>query len=428
MTLLRDDHRRDAEDHVRAMLQRLAADAHADPPAWEDLLERRDAEVVPLGIATSNFGTIRSRRPDRRPRVIRAAAAGVLLLAAVGALVVGRGGSGPTDPTAETISVVSPGDPSFDPGVATAVWVTDQADPVAATLAYLAAGGVVAGATPPAATLRGNAGTTAVVDWSLPTAAGGSGGTVYLRSSGPTGTPPTWTIVGSSASDVAFSDVGYDGSRLSFTVTGADAGSGQVAVAAWIDGGPVSLGGDPVAWAGSDDISLGELVEPGSDPGDGSTLGLPADADDVVTLRAVRVVDGMVRSVTQMAVALPDADHELATEGAPAIDTGDDTIGPTDEGFDGTPDSAGAEAEADAEADAEAVADAPAEADDSGAGGGDLPGATLPDLPELPPLPVPLPTDPAPGGPAPTLPILGVPLPTLPTPPTTNEESSGILP
>ena len=383
MTLLHDYRRPGAEAAVRMMLHRLAADASTRPPAWQDLIEREEAEVVPLGLSGPSTETeIHRRRFDRRPRMSRVAAA-ALVFAAAGALVANRAGSGHTEsPSAETISAISPGDPSFDAGAAPAVWATGQADPAAATLAYLAAMGVPTGATP-AVALRGTTGTSAVVDWSLATAAGDSGGTVYLRSSSAAGTPPTWTVVGSAASDIALSEVQYDGSRLSFTVTRTAAGPEQVAVGAWIDGQPVTLGGEPVAWAGSGDVSLGELVDLGTGPDAVSTLGLPADADDIVTLRVVRVVDGTVRSLTQMAVALPDAAPALAATGAPSLDGG----GQADAGVDGSSGTAGAEGGA------------------GGSGGTHVaPLDAVPAPPELPPLPVPLPTLLVPGAPAPTLP------------------------
>ncbi len=404
MTLLHDDSRPDAEAAVRTMLHRLAAGASTCPPSWDDLIERDDADILPLGVTGSITQTaIRRRRSDWRPRTFRAAAA-VVVLAAAGALAVGRTGSGPTgSPSAQTISAVSPGDPAFDAGAAPAVWATGQADPAAATLAYLAAMGVPAGATPPAVALRGTTGTTAAVDWSLAAPAGDAHGTVYLRSSLAAGTPPTWTVVGAAASDVALSEVRFDGSRLSFTVTRTAAGPEQIAVGAWIDGQPVSLGGEPVAWAGSGDVSLGELVDLGAAAGAEDTLSLPAEPDDIVTLRVVRVVDGTVRSLTQMAVALPDAAPAVAAAGAPALDTGGDVTGHGDTGLDGGAGTAGVGGDA------------------SGSGGiHTAPGGTVPALPALPPLPVPLPTLPVPGTPAPSLPAVpGASAPTLPAPPST---------
>jgi hypothetical protein len=389
MTLL-DDHRRpDAETAVRTMLHRLAGDATTRPPAWEHLIGRDEAEVLPLaGSRPVAVTAVPRRRMDRRSWTSRAAA-GVLVLAAAGALVANRAGSGPSErPSPQTISAISPGDPGFDAGAAPEVWATGQADPVEATLAYLAAMGVPTSAAPPAVALQGTADTTAVVDWSFGTAADRSGGTVYLRSSSAAGTPPSWTVVGSSASDIALGEVSYDGSRLSFTVARTVAGPGQVAVGAWVDGQPVSLGGEPVAWAGSSDVSLGELVELGTGAGAATTLGLPVDADDIVTLRVVRVLDGTVRSLTQMAVALPDA-VPAAVAAAPPV-------------------AAGGQADAGAAANTGPAANngaAGAEGDAGGSGGIQLaPGEVLPPLPELPPLPVTLPNLPDPGAPPPTLP------------------------
>ncbi|HEY7073057.1 MAG TPA: hypothetical protein VH479_23220 [Acidimicrobiales bacterium] len=389
MTLL-DDHRRpDAETAVRTMLHRLAADATTSPPAWERLIEREVAEVLPLaGPRPVPVTAVPRRRIDRRSWTIRAAA-GVLVLAAAGALVANRAGSGPTEgPSPRAISAISPGEPGFDAGAAPEVWATGQADPAQATLAYLAAMGVPTDAAPPALALQGTADTTAVVDWSFGATADGSGGTVYLRLSSEAGAPPSWTVVGSSASDVALSEVRYDGSRLSFTVARTVAGPEQVAVGAWVDGQPVSLGGEPVAWAGSGDVSLGDLVELGADAGAATTFGLPVDADDVVTLRVVRVLDGTVRSLTQMAVALPDA-VPAAVAAAPPVAAG----GQADAGVAGN------------------TGAATAEGDAGGSGGIQLaPGEVLPPLPQLPPLPVPLPNLLDPGAPPPTFP----PPPTIP--------------
>ncbi|HET8619153.1 MAG TPA: hypothetical protein VFM27_09355, partial [Acidimicrobiales bacterium] len=290
---------------------------------------------------------------------------------------------------AETIAAVSPSDPSFDASAAAAVWASGVDEPVAATLAYLAAMGVpVDAAAPPTAVLRGTSGSTAVVDWALPGGRGATG-TVYLRSTAVAGTAPTWTVVGASASDVALADVRYDGDQLSFTVARTADGAGQVAVGVWVDGQPVSLGGDAVAQAGAGDVSLGELVDLGTAAAAHDTLRLPAGADDIVTLRVVHVVDGMVRSLTQMAVALPDADPALAAAGVPPVVAGGGrATGQAGAGAGGTGGSAGAEA--------------------GGSGGVEVvPGVTLPPLP-LPPLP-PLP-------PTPTLPP--APAVTLPTPPT----------
>ena len=212
---------------------------------------------------------------------------------------------------------------------------------------------------------------------------------MYLRSSSVDGAPPTWTVVGSAASDVALADVSYDGDELSFTVARTSADAEQLAVGVWVDGQPVSLGGEAVAQAGAGDVSLGELVDIGSVAGAEDTLRLPVDADDIVTLRIVHVVDGTVRSLTQMAVALPDADPEVAAAGLPSVDAAGQVAGQVDATTGGTDGSAGVEARGGRDG-------------RHGAGarhhGADA--APLPPLPTLPSVP-------------------GVPLPTLPTPPTT---------
>jgi hypothetical protein len=392
MTVLHDHDRADLEDGVRTMLHRLAAGATERPPAWADLVARHEALVVPLGHQAAAAGT-RGRRavPGRRARLSLAAAA-VLVLAAAGALVVDRTGSGTADsPAAETIAAVSPSDPSFDARAAAAVWATGVDEPVAATVAYLAAMGVpLDGAAAPTAVLRGTSGSTAVVDWALPGGRGATG-TVHLRSTAVAGSPPTWTVVGAAAPDVALADVRYDGDELLFTVARTAAGTGQVAVSAWIDGQPVSLGGDAVARAGAGDVPLGELVDLGTAAGARDTRRLPAGADDIVGLRVVHVVDGMVRSLTQMAVALPGADPAAAAAGVPpAVAGGGQVNGQAGAGAGGTGRSGGAEA--------------------GGTGAVEVvPGVTVPPLP-LPPLPTLPPT------PTPTLP----PTPglTVPTPPT----------
>jgi len=392
MNLLHDNDRHDLEDGVRTMLHRLAADVSERPPAWEDLIERHEAVVLPLGV-TESITEARDRHAGRQrgPRMSLAAAA-VLVLALAGALVVDRTGSAPTEsPATETISVISPGDPSFDADAAAAVWATGIDDPVAATLAYLGTVGVpIDAAVPPAVVLSTTTDATAVVEWSLPAAQGSASGTVYLRSASVAGAAPTWTVVGAAASDVALADVHYDGAELSFTVVRTSAEAEQLAVGVWVDGQPLSLGGDAVAQAGAGAVSLGELVDIGTGADAQQTLVLPVEADDIVTLRVVRVVDGTVRSLTQMAVALPDADPAVAAgAGSPSVDTGANATGQVDAGTDGASGSAGADA--------------------SGSGGTDLvPGVTVPTLPELPPLPT-LPT-------VPTVP--GVPVPPLPAPPT----------
>jgi hypothetical protein len=399
MTLLHDD-RPDLGASVRLALQHLAADVHATPPPWEELIERPEAVVLPLAAARPGAAEVRERpRRERRPR-LGAIAAAALVLALAAALVVDRTGGGPRSesPEARTISAVVPGAPGFDASTAAAVWATRSPDPVQAARAYLGAMGLPSGATAasaPAVALRGTAGTTAVVDWSLPAALGGARGSVYLRSSAAAGAPATWTVVGSAASDMALADVRYDGSTLSFTVSRTSAGAEQLAVGAWVDGRPVSLGGDPVAQAGAAGVSLGDLVSLASGAGARQTLTLRAAADDIVTLRVVHVVDGAVRSLTQMAVALPDADPAAVAAGIPATRAGADAGGQVDAGAAGASGRAGADAGATAGSGG---------AEAHGSGGVDLaPGVTVPKLPALPPLPLPPVT--VPNVPAPALPV-----------------------
>ena len=390
MSLLHENDRSHLEDGVRTMLHRLAADVTERPPAWDDLVGRHEPAAPALGLSSIPEVRNRRSRPERGARLTMAAAV-VVLLAVAGVLIVDRPAAQPTNaPRTETIGVISPGDPSFDAGAAAAVWATGIGDPVAAATTYLSAMGVpIDTAVPPSVELSASTDATAVVEWSLPGAPDGVGGTVYLRSSSVGGAPPTWTVVGSAASDVALADVSYDGDELSFTVARTAADAEQLAVGVWVDGQPVSLGGDAVAQAGAGDVSLGELVDIGSVAGAEDTLRLPVEADDIVTLRIVHVVDGTVRSLTQMAVALPEADPEVAAAGLPSVDAAGQVAGQVDAGTAGAAGSAGVETEAGGTASTELV-----------------PGITVPTLPQLPPLPT-LPTVP------------GVPLPTLPTPPTT---------
>jgi hypothetical protein len=397
MSLLHDDDRADLEDGVRSMLHRLAADVHETQPAWGELVgphDARPARLAPVG----SVPEVRNR-PAARPHRARLtmAAAAAVLLAVGGAVALARPGDDTVDaPATETIGVISPGEADFDAGAAAAVWATGIDDPVAAATAYLGTVGVpVDAATAPEVVLEGTAEATAVVEWSVP-GAPDQGGTVYLRSSSVAGAAPTWTVVGSAASDVALADVSYDGTELSFTVAGTAAPADQLAVGVWIDGQPVSLGGDAVARADAAGVSLGEYLAAGQGIDTDGTVRLPVTPDDIVTLRVVHAVDGVVRSVTQMAVALPEADPEVAATGLPAVDAAAEAAGQVDAG------GAGAEGSADVEGGTTLP------------GGLELPpGVTVPTLPELPPLPLP-----------PIVP--GLPTPTLPVPTTVPGPLSGL--
>ncbi|HEX6425656.1 MAG TPA: hypothetical protein VFZ79_19360 [Acidimicrobiales bacterium] len=375
MRLLDDTDNDALEDGVRTLLRRVAADVHEVPPAWEDLIRRDDRVVVPLRPAAARD---RDGRPRWHHRPLTSVAAAALVAAAVGGAVIadrggdGGAGGGTGQPAAEMITAVSPGDPAFDAGAAAAVWATGADDAVAAAIAYLAAAGVPTAPTDPApatVTLRADSERTALVEWSLPGAAGPAGGTVYLRRP-PAGDPGTgWMVVGAAAPGVALSEVAYDGERLSFSVDGPPA-AGDLSVGLWVDGRPVPLPG-------------------GAAPGSGVPLDL--GPDDVVVLRLAQVVEGGVRSLTEMALAMPEAD--------PARPSADVASSVAAEGS-ATADPATGAAGADAGVTAEGGATLP--------GGGSLPG-DVGDITDVtdPSLPLPLPTAP------------GVPGVSLPTPPTT---------
>jgi hypothetical protein len=189
--------------------------------------------------------------------------------------------------------------------------------------------------------------------------------------------------------------VRYDGDTLSFTVARTSAEAEQLAVGVWVDGQPMTLGGDAVAQAGAGDVSLGELVDIGTAADARDTLQLPVEPDDIVILRVVQVVDGVVRSVAQMAVALPEAVAAVApAAGSRPVEGAPETSGRVDAGTDPAGASTGAGAEAD------------------GAAGIDVTGGTAPPLPALPPLP---PLPPAPSVPAPSLPAPPVTAPGSPS-------------
>ena len=327
MTMLDDPDRIELENGVRTMLHTLASEVPAEPPAWDDLI-RRPAPVLHLPTAGRQVaGPAPRPRWHHRPRTSVAAAA-VIALAVGGALVVDRSTGDRTSelPPAETITAISPSDPDFEAEAAAAVWASDLDDPVAAAASYLTANGIPAGAplppgvpgAPAVLQLVETDGSTATVDWSAAADSGSSGGTVYLRASDGEAAVGGWTVVGAAASDMTLEDVRYDGERLDFTVSRTAASDAPLAIGVWVDGQPVSLGGDAIPQPGEALVSLGELVDIGPGAGAERELGLPVDSDGIVTLRLEQVVDGHVRSLTQMAVVLPEADSSVATDIAAA--------------------------------------------------------------------------------------------------------------
>ena len=401
MNLMHDTDQPALEEGVRAMLRHIAADVQENPPSWDELISRpASATVTALPTTRTRTDLDNSRAPWHRPR-LSLAAAGVVALAIAGALLVdrpGTGGDGNTlAPATDVITAISPSEAAFDAEAAAAVWTTDLDDPVTAAAAYLETTGITTDASiSNAATLdlRADDGATATVDWSVPDGTALTGGTVYLRAAGAQAAVQGWSVVGAAAADVSLEGVRFDGEDLSFTVARAGAEGEQLALGVWIDGLPRSLGGEAVAQAGAAGVSLGELVEIGAGAGAEQTVTLPVESDDTVTLRVAHVVDGYVRSVTQMVVALPEADPS------------------------GT---AGATAHADVDADAGASVDSvPGDASPSaGTQDGDTPtdGIAVP-LPDGTDLTVP----PIPG--LPTLP----PLPLPPVPATLPAPPSGLVP
>jgi hypothetical protein len=434
MNQLHDD-RTALEEGTTAMLRRLAADARVNPPLWDDLLARRDGVVVRLAV-DDRIGErpVAPAARWHRPGAGLAAAA-VIGLAVAGALVVDRSPDSGS-PATEPITIVTPGDASFDAETAAAVWATGAGDPLSAAAAYLHTLGIPAGSTAAAVSggadeaasagtgtgtaslaVRSDDGATAVVDWALDGASGTSGGTVYLRSSalpvvvgdngGGTGgvdTPDVggrgWVVVGSSAADVALDEVSYDGEQLSFQVARTAAADDQLAITVWVDGRPVSLGGDAVLDAAGRE-SLGELVEIGGEAGSAAALGLPIEPDDVVTMRVVHVVEGRVRSVTQLALALPEAAPELAAGIAGAVEAAGSGTQPGGGAIAGEGSGSGSTGSDSDEGGGEAEGSVSGSAEDGG-----MPGVPVPTLPPLPvprvpgappaPLPVPTTTPPAP--------------------------------
>lgn len=391
MNLLDSTDHNDLEDGVRTMLRRIAADVRDVPPAWDDLIRRDDGVVVPLHAADP---AIEDHGPRRRwqHRPLTSVAAAALVAAAVGGALMADGGG--EQAATEMITAVSPGDPAFDASAAAAVWATGVDDPVAAATTYLAAMGVPTAPMAPApatVSLRADGGPTATVRWSIPGVAGTSGGTVYLRRPPAGDAQRGWVVVGAAAPDVVLSAVAYDGERLSFSVDGSSDRGGELAVSVWVDGLPVPLEGTAVPAAGPGAVLLADLAGSG---GGGAlpAVDLPLGPDDVVVLRLVQVVDGGVRSLTEMALAMPEADATSPTAhvagsvgagGSPAVDAATDAA----------PGAAGPEAGG------------------TVSGGASLPDG-LPDVPDVTDPSLPVPT--IPGDPTVTLP----PVPTsLPVPP-----------
>jgi hypothetical protein len=322
MNLIEPD-RSEISGAVRTMLRTLAQDATVNQPPWEDLIESRDAVVVPMPTSEkkmnqNNEPGIQRRRRPLLPFVAAAAVAAVV----GGALVAGNAGGDSESPDGELINAISPGQVDFEASAAAAVWASGIDDPVAAAGAYLQTTGVTTAADAAGGavtlTMRETASGTAVVDWALPAGGAATGGTVYLRSSSDEAGLQDWSVVGaSSETGIALESVQFDGEAVAFTVARGSALGGEIAVGAWVDGEAVSLGGQSVPVPALGGVPVGELVALAGEAGATETLELPVGADDIVTLRVVHLVEGQVQSVVQMAMALPEADP-MALTGATA--------------------------------------------------------------------------------------------------------------
>ena len=294
MTLLHDHDRADLEDGVRTMLHRLAAGASERPPAWADLVARHEAVVVPLG----HHGAMAGARDRRGGR------------AAVPAW------AWPPPPC----SCSPPPAPWWSTAPGPRRWTAPppRRSPPSRRAIRPSTPARRRPCGPPASTSR----------WRPPGLPRGHGrpwrrsrparrraaGHVRLDrrrrlgAPGRTAAPPAPCTCDrrrsrgrprpgpSSAPRPRTSrspTCATTRDELSFTVARTAAEAGQVAVGVWVDGQPVSLGGDAVAQAGAGDVSLGEVVDLGTAAAARDTLRLPAGADDIVTLRVVHVVDGM---------------------------------------------------------------------------------------------------------------------------------------
>jgi hypothetical protein len=125
----------DFEDRLRAMLRRRAADVHAEPPDWQDLLDRSNAVVVSLETRRPLDGPFRARR--RRWAWLRPAlaAAACLSLVMAAGIAIGRstdrsdsGGSadqssGPASEGEQTLAAA--GSESFRPATAAPLYPAD---------------------------------------------------------------------------------------------------------------------------------------------------------------------------------------------------------------------------------------------------------------------------------------------------------------
>jgi hypothetical protein len=459
MSVLHNEDSLDVETELRDLLRSRSAGLVLDPPEWQDLIEQPRTVVFALdragkggkgGDAAGRDASPWRQRP--KPVFIAAAAVAVVLAGGVAAKSVTSSDSSTLGESPAAFSAAAPSEADFDAHTAPAVYASDVTDPVAAAQAYLASTGVAGAApstpvTPQAPTfeLLSNEDGVATVSWSAVEGTVTRNGTVYLRTApveqAESTVASTWSVVGSTVDGVVLTDVAYSDGQLTFNVTKTADVAGPLAVSVWSNGQQVAVDGDAVqaaAGAAEDGAGAGAATEDGSvnagagASGDGAGAGANADpagqlvdlanqagssaplsaavAEASTTLvRVQQLVDGQPASVTEMAVALPGADGDVAADvsGAAESDAGVDAGVSGDAGAGaGAGGSGGANADAGAGGSTSTdgpLSDAGAAVDDVLEGGTTIPlpgghEATTPSVPTtLPPLPTPTTVGPVPG-------------------------------
>jgi hypothetical protein len=132
--------------------------------------------------------------------------------------------------------------------------------------------------------------------------------------------------------------VKHDGTNLSFNVVKTADVTGPVAVAVWADGEALALDATAAASAEQAEESaagavaaaeggIGQLIDLGSEAGASMPVTVAVDSGTTAVVRVLHVVDGAVRSVTEMAIVLPSASGAAGATAAGSADTDADTNG-----------------------------------------------------------------------------------------------------
>ena len=130
----------------------------------------------------------------------------------------------------------------------------------------------------------------------------------------------------------------HDGTNLSFNVVKTADVTGPVAVAVWADGEALALDATAAASAEQAEGSaagavaaaeggIGQLIDLGSEAGASMPVTVAVDSGTTAVVRVLHVVDGAVRSVTEMAIVLPSASGAAGATAAGSADTDADTNG-----------------------------------------------------------------------------------------------------